>query len=219
MTFGKLIAAMATAGALTACGSVDTASRNASFAAPVAGAPVAGDQMALAAPSISVARINVTVPQSLKVSEANRYYPQGDIVWREDPLGDRHQQVQKIFADAMAFGTADFQGSTPVVLDIEVERFHALTEKARYTVGGVHSLRFKLTVRDAASGALLAEPRVVKADLDAFGGQMAKDAEARGETQKVRISGHLAQVIRQELTAPTGHKNAKLGLFQRINNI
>ena len=61
--------------------------------------------------------------------------------------------------------------------------------------------------------------RTVKADLDAFGGQQALQAEARGLTQKVRITNHLAEVIRQELTNAEGYKNANLGFYQLLNNI
>lgn len=168
---------------------------------------------------INVAQINVRVPTSLKVSEANRYYPGGDIVWREDPMGNRYSQVSKIMHDAMAAGTAGFQGPVPVILDIEVVRFHALSEKARYTVGGVHHVVFKMLLRDARTGEWLSEPRRIESDLEAFGGQQAINAEARGLTQKVRISGHLAEVIRQEMTEPDGYKNASLGFYQLVNRL
>jgi hypothetical protein len=168
---------------------------------------------------INVARINVSVPTSLKVSEANRYYPRGDIVWREDPMGNRHAQVSKIVHDAMTTGTSTFQGPVPVFLDIEVVRFHALSEKARYTVGGDHHIVFKMVLRDATSGEFLSESRLISTDLDAFGGQQAISAEARGFTQKVRISGHLAEVIRQQMTEPEGFKNASFGFYQLVNRI
>lgn len=168
---------------------------------------------------INVSQINVRVPTRLRVSEANRYYPYGDIVWREDPMGNRHAQVAKIMHDALTRGTSDFQGPVPVILDVEVVRFHALSEKARYTVGGVHHIVFNMVLRDAATGAFLSEPRRIETDLEAFGGQQAITAEARGLTQKVRISGHLAEVIRQEMTAPAGYKNASLGFFQLVNRL
>lgn len=168
---------------------------------------------------INVSQINVRVPTKLRVSEANRYYPAGDIVWREDPMGNRHAQVAKIMYDAMAAGTSDFQGPVPVILDVEVVRFHALSEKARYTVGGVHHVVFNMVLRDANTGEFLSEPRRVETDLEAFGGQQAITAEARGLTQKVRISGHLAEVIRQQMTEPDGYKNASLGFFQLVNRL
>lgn len=180
--------------------------------APVAAAPVAAMPV-----SLNVAEINVLVPESLEVSEANRFYPRGDIVWRGDPLGDRHAQVKAIFDTAFARGAESFDGETPVRLDVEVRRFHSLTEKTRYTVGGVHSITFLLTLRDARTGELLRPTREVQADLDGFGGRQAILADARGETQKVRITAHLAEVLRQELSRPEGHRNAKLGLIQALN--
>lgn len=168
---------------------------------------------------INISKINVRVPTSLKVSEANRYYPGGDIVWREDPIGNRHEQVAKIMHSALTAGTATFQGPVPVILDVQVERFHALSEKARYTVGGVHHIVFSMVLRDGTTGAFLSEPRRVVTDLDAFGGQQAITAEARGLTQKVRISGHIAEVIRQQMTRPEGYENASLGFYQLVNRL
>jgi Family of unknown function (DUF6778) len=168
---------------------------------------------------VTVNSVTVRVPRSLKVSEANRFLPSGDIVWREDPIGDRYAQVQKIFEDAMTRGVAPLNGPVGVDIEVQVLRFHALTEKARYTVGGVHSITFDLAIRDSETGELVVPVRTVRADLDAFGGKQALAAEARGQTQKVRISDHLAEVIRQELSNPEGYKNASLGFYQMLNNI
>tara|TARA_R110002049_G_scaffold10127_1_gene50124 strand:- start:83922 stop:84572 length:651 start_codon:yes stop_codon:yes gene_type:complete len=214
MTKLKLIAALGLGIMVSACGAVpDLPTRNApletvstlSSAASLDHAP----RMALLDTSVQpvtasmrVTDVRVSVPQTLKVSEANRYYPQGDIVWREDPIGNRYEQVQKIFDTALNHGVKDMTGTTPAIMDIEVKRFHALTEKARYTVGGVHSITFLMTLRHAETGMVLAPTREIKANLDAFGGQRAIDAEARGQTQKVRITGHLAEVIRQEMNKP-----------------
>ena len=166
---------------------------------------------------VSVNTVTVRVPRSLKVSEANRYLPKGDIVWREDPIGDRHAQVQKIFEDALITGVSPLNGPVKVDVDVQVLRFHALTEKARYTTGGVHSITFELAIKNPATGELLVPVRTVRADLDGFGGQQALLAEARGQTQKVRISAHLAEVIRQELTNPEGYQKASLGFMQMLN--
>ena len=65
---------------------------------------------------------------------------------------------------------------------------------------------------------MLEEPRSVKADLKGFGGQRAINAEQQGQTQKVRITDHLAQVIQDELRQPEGFENPKLGLMQLLNN-
>ena len=166
---------------------------------------------------VSVANLTVRVPRSLKVSERNSYLPRGDIVWREDPIGDRHLQVQRIVQDALVRGVTPLDGPVRVNLDVTVKRFHALTEKARYTTGGVHAITFDLAITDAETGALVVPMREVRADLDAFGGRQALQAEARGLTQKVRITSHLAEVIRQELTNADGYRNAQLGILQWMN--
>ncbi|MCV2889197.1 DUF6778 family protein [Ruegeria aquimaris] len=174
------------------------------------------------APGQSPVRVNsvtVVVPRALKVSERNSYLPRGDIVWREDPIGDRHAQVQKIVQDAMVRGVGTLNGPVSVDLEIVVSRFHALTEKARYTTGGIHAITFDLVLKDSATGAQLTPPRTIRADLEAFGGQQAINAEARGQTQKVRITDHLAWVIQQELTDPEGYENASLGFYQLLNKI
>lgn len=168
---------------------------------------------------VTVTEINVDVPETLKVSEANRYFPRGDIVWREDPYGDRYEQVKTIVSDAMSKGVAEMDGPLEVALDIEVVKFHALTEKARYTIGGVHGLEFKMVIRDANTGDVLVPEREIRADLDAFGGKEAIQAEAIGQTQKVRITAHLADVIARELSDPAGYENPKLGLIQVINHL
>lgn len=229
---------------VSACGSVDVPTRNAPFEqlpSTVVEAPAGyqqQDSVDNMPPADTVARalvqdpesigvdspvtvnsVIVSVPRSLKVSERNAYLPGGDIVWREDPIGDRHKQVQTIVQDAIVQGVSPLSGPVKVDVQVMVTRFHALTEKARYTTGGVHSIKFELAITDPSTGELMLPIRTVKADLDAFGGQQALQAEARGLTQKVRITNHLAEVIRQELTNPEGYKNANLGFFQLLNNI
>ena len=208
-----IIAAVTASLALAACGGAptETATRNApaDFATPRV-APVAA--------SVKVTAVKVSVPRTLEVSEANRFYPGGDIVWREDPPGDRHAQVQAIVEAAMLKGVRAVEGEgRPVVLDIEVTRFHALTEKTRNTVGGVHALQFTMQYRDPETGAALNAPRFVKADFKGFGGKAAKAAERAGQTQKVRITDHLAGVIRQQLTDPAHYETERLGLMSAFD--
>ncbi len=205
----KLIAASTLAASLAACGNVpDIASRNAPFEAtpPATGVAQAGQTAQPAAFAVqptalpvSVTDIRIAVPRSLSVSEANSYYPKGDIVWRGDPIGDRHAQVQSLFEDGFAAGTAGMEGGTPVTVDIEVVRFHSVSEKTRYSVGGVHNIKFNITVRRASTGQALAPTRLVEANLPALGGRSAIEADRAGQTQRVRVTAHLAQVIRQEL--------------------
>lgn len=169
-------------------------------------------------PDFKVEAVNVEVPETLVVSEANSYFPKGDIVWRGDPPGDRHEQVAAIFQDGLTRGAAKLQGEVPVNLDVEVLRFHALTEKTRYSVGGIHSIRFELGIRSAETGLLLEPTRTVQADLKGYGGSRAIAADQQGQTQKVRITDHLSEVIVTELTDPEGYKNQRLGLIQIFDN-
>jgi len=208
---------------LSACATapVEQASRNAPAPTHAPGMAGAHDQV-LAPGAFHIASVRVSVPRTLKVSEANRFYPGGDIVWREDPPGDRHEQVRRIVEAAMLKGVNGLdqtRASTPVLLDVEVKRFHALTEKARYTVGGVHAIQFTMQLRDAETGAPMGEPHFVKADFKALGGQAAIRAEKQGMTQKARITDHLAGVIRTELTDPAGYTAANLGLIGALNQL
>ncbi len=222
MTLARIGIFLSLSFAVSACSNVEPATRSIADAgmgsvgssdnASASITPVVAGQA-----RVKVKSVNVTVPRSLKVSESNSYLPSGDIVWREDPIGDRHAQVQAIVQNALDTGVASLNGPVPVRLDIEVVKFHALTEKARYTTGGVHAITFNMSIRDAESGELLAPVRKVRADLDAFGGAQALRAEANGQTQKVRISNHLAEVIRQELSDPRGHRPQKKGLIGALN--
>ncbi len=211
MRFAKLTAALLLGVGLSACASIDTASRNAPLDAPA---------LRPAALPLDVTEVRVSVPRSLKVSEANRYLPGGDIVWREDAPGDRHAQVGAIVQEALEQGVAGLpEGAVPVVLDVELSKFHALSEKARYTIGGVHAIQFTYTLRDAKTGAALTLPKPVKADFKALGGQAAIEAERRGITQKVRITGHLAEVIRAELGRTEGYHAQATGLIGALNQL
>jgi len=206
---------------VSACASVDMPSRNLPFEPAPNGAvsvPDGYEQLPQVdpLPALRVSRVTVEVPRSLTVSEANSYLPKGDIVWREDPFGDRHAQVQAIVQSAMEAGSRGLEGPIGANLHIEVLRFHALTQKARYTTGGIHAITFKIRLTDPVTGALLRPEKTVEADLKAFGGARALEAMSRGQTQKVRITGHLANVIRQELTRPGSYRNARLGLLQAL---
>lgn len=211
MNTRRVIAAMIMGLSVSGCASVETATRSAPLEAAVQ-APVAM--------SFDVQQVRVVVPETLKVSEANRYYPGGDIVWREDPLGDRHAQVKTIVEAAMQQGVSQMApGKVPVILDIQMTRFHALTEKARYTTGGVHALQFYMTLRNPETGIAYGEPQFVKADFKALGGRAAINAEAKGVTQKYRITNHLAKVIQMQLTSPEGYKAANLGFMGALNQL
>lgn len=151
----------------------------------------------------SIAAFDVLVPRSLVVSEANLYYPIADIVWRGDAFGDRYEQVEAIFDTAGENVQPSVAGSRPVRVTIQVTRFHSVTEKARIQVGGVHSMRFYLTVYDVGSDEPIEGPRLVIADLPALGGEAALASDRQGQTMKVRILEQLRLVLRDELTEPT----------------
>ncbi len=147
-----------------------------------------------------VVAVDVRVPASLSVSEENTYAPNADIVWREDPYGkgSRYQQVDALMTDAAKRGAKVLHGGKPVKLVIVMQQFHALSEKARYGLenAGVHDITFTAQVFDARSGKPLSPPDLIKADLPAYVGKEALDAERRGLTQKVRITDHVSKVIK-----------------------
>lgn len=246
MTLTRLIAVTALGLGLSACASVDTPTRNAPFeelptgmvrvpdgfemtgtaeadmvtrAAVSVAPPVSGSLSQVQGVPVTINSITVHVPRTLKVSEANRFLPKADIVWRGDPVGDRYAQVGAIFEAGLLQGVQGMNGPTRVDLDVEVLRFHSLTEKARYFTGGVHAIEFTWTLKDPETGAVLIEPRTVNADLDGLGGRKAIEADSQGQTMKVRISDHLAAVIVEEMTTADGHHNASLGLIQALNKI
>lgn len=176
------------------CATVETPSRNAPLSAPVLG----GAEQAPTR-SYDVQDIRIAFPADLRISESNGFYPIADIVWRGDPIGDRRQQIGEMMQTAFQAGTADMDGDTPVVLDVTVRRFHSLTERTRYSVGGVHSIFFDLSIRDAETGTVIEGPRRIDASFPALGGQAAIRAENAGQTQKVRIIDHLTYLIGTEL--------------------
>jgi len=165
--------------------------------------------------SYRVSDVRVVVPRTLRSSEANSFYPSADIVWRGEPRGDRHAQVTQIFTEAMLAGTAGMVTGPEVILEIAVTRFHCLTEKTRFTVGGLHSMKFDLTVRDAATGAVLDGPRAVVADVRASGGAAAIAEDQAGRTQRVVVVERLVEVIRREMSAAVTGPAAEAALVSR----
>lgn len=206
MYTAKTVTALVLALGLSACAQVDTASRGASADLPILAAQTAsassdGAKTIHLQAQYNVQAVSVRVPADLKVSEANVFYPIADIVWRGEPRGNRHQQVSAVVTEAFQRGTAAMVSGPAVAVEIEIVRFHCLTEKTRYTVGGTHSLKFNLTVRDIATGAVIDGPRLVVADIPASGGTRAIAEDEAGRTQRVVIVERLAEVIRRELSA------------------
>ena len=145
-----------------------------------------------------VKAIQVTVPESLTVSEAHTFLPEADIVWREDdPNGDRHQQVAVLMHDAIQRGTQGLHGTIPVIISVRVTRFHALTFEAETQLSnaGVHNIQFDIQVTQAGTSIILAGPVHIMADLPALSGSEMATARQSGETQKSQIEAHVAQTI------------------------
>lgn len=145
----KLIAFGAIAGALSACSGADIVTRNAPLAVPQ---PAAVQQIAC---DYQLHSLRFAVPDDMTVSEANSYYPIADIVWLGDPLGNRAQQISQIFQTSIQSAGQGLTGTIPVTVDVGLARFHSLTERTRYSVGGVHSIKFDLTVRHAETAEIL----------------------------------------------------------------
>lgn len=144
-----------------------------------------------------VVDVNVDVPRTLTVSEARVLVPKADIVWCEDPSGDRYVQVSKIVTVGLIEGAKALHGRRPVQLDVTVSRFHAMTleaEALNFDVG-VHSIDFTVRVADAKTGAIFAQPTFIRAEFPATTGIRMTQARLRGETQKTQIEAHLAFVI------------------------
>jgi hypothetical protein len=163
-----------------------------------------------------VADVRVAVPATLSVSEAKTLLPKADIVWREDPEGDRRAQVAAIVETAARQGGSGLRGSRAVILDITVSRFHALTFEAerRMSNAGVHNIDFTIQVVDASSGQVLAGPDAIEAALPALSGAAMIEARRQGQTQKSQITAHLRATIAGWLGAGPDARRS----FSRMGN-
>lgn len=144
-----------------------------------------------------LADVRVSVPTTLVVSEAKSILPKADIVWREDPAGDRYAQVDTIMTNAVTRGAQGLRGTRPVIIDVTVTRFHALTFEAerRGQNWGVHNVDFTAQVVDAGSGEVLLPETLIRAELPALSGEEMRLARADGITQKSMISAHVARTV------------------------
>lgn len=202
MALRRLAFVLPAAALLSACVAAEPASRGLvnPSAGPAAAASHGAGPLVLAS-QYDVVGLNINVPHSLRVSEANSFHPRADIVWHGDPFGDRYQQVAAIFRDAATAATGQMTQGRQVVVGIEVVRFHGVTDKTRYTVGGVHSMHFMLTVTDAQTGQVIDGPRLVVADVKAAGGNAALAEDRAGRTQRVVVTERLTAALRRELSA------------------
>lgn len=135
----------------------------------------------------------------LTVSEQESFYPTADVVWRGDPSGDRIAQIGAMFETAVARNRAVLNGDVPVDIAVTLVRFHGVTNRTRYTVGGVYHVVFDLTVLDARTSAVIEPARRVVGALDAPGGTTAVQLDESGQTQKVRVTDFLTGLLRAQL--------------------
>jgi len=145
-----------------------------------------------------VVGVDVAVPDSLTVSEAHEYEPPADIVWREDPIGDRRPQVAKILTTAISQGAKGLKGPRAVRLVAVTREFHAMTfeaESLNLAGVGVHNVRFSLAVQDAKTGAVLYGPVEIDATFPAMTGPDMIAARLKGETQRSQIIAHVSATV------------------------
>lgn len=147
------------------------------------------------------AKVEVVVPPELVVNDGNAYIPAGDIVWHGDPAGDRRAQVAAVLSAGVSAGVSGLHGPKPVIVTATLRRFHALTAKAYHAEiedSGVHTVAFDLTVADAATGAVLAGPVTITADLPARLAPAGTPADAPlpGKLWKAEIEAHIAATVR-----------------------
>lgn len=157
----------------------------------------------VAAWSLGDVQVEVSNKLTVTQSPSTRYPPTTELVWYGDPPGDRKAQVIDLMADAVRAGAADaLVGVQPVTIALNITEFHAMTPRARATELqlGVHEIMFDISVIDN-SGAVIASETGIRADLQAFSGATALQAEQLGQGQKIRIQSRVAQVIRAWLVA------------------
>ena len=100
---------------------------------------------------------------------------------------------------AIFTGAAQVSGNTDVIMSVRVNQFHAITQKARDVVGGRHNVQFDYVLLDAVTGQPVSEVNSINLKFKALGGRKALVAEMRGDTQKVRITRHVAAAVYEQL--------------------
>lgn len=184
MNFVKMISVLAAVGVLASC-----TSRNTVFTDEI---------RSLDSTDWHVHDIQVVVPDSLTTTEVNIFQPDVDIVWHGDPQGDRRAQVGVILHDGLEMAAASLIPENlhrPVAIKATLIEFHSLTPRARAVIGGVHKVSFSIEVVDLKTGEILAGPTVIEADEFAYGRFEAVQADAEGQTMKVRITNRIAEVV------------------------
>jgi hypothetical protein len=138
--------------------------------------------------------------------------PSDDIVWYGEQSGDTRQQVAAILKEGIEAGSASLNGPVPVVMDVELVKFHALTPKAFYTAPsgtGVETVRFKIKVLDARTNAVLIPEQTIASDGPAL---VLADGGERGDAERKRIVNKIAETTRGWLGIGADNR----GKFQRL---
>ena len=149
--------------------------------------------------SYALRGFNFAARAGLRISESESFYPSGDVVWRGDPIGPRIPQIAAMFDEAASRNRAFLDGNVPVDVDVTLIRFHGVTNRTRYTVGGVYNVVFDMTIRRAGTDQVIEPARRVVGNLDAPGGERASRLDDAGQTQKVRVTDFLTSLLRAQL--------------------
>lgn len=153
-----------------------------------------------------IEKVTVRVPGSLSVSRnPDDRFPDTDIVWWGDPAeaqgGSRYAQVAVLVAESARDAATSFHGPRAVELELEVKRFHAVTPASRELgAWGTHDIHLTAVVRDQLTRAELARDDDLTLSFPALQRGEAKAADARGETQRVRVEARLTDFLRDWLT-------------------
>ncbi len=143
-----------------------------------------------------VSQVNVSVPETLTVSDENVYFPRADIVWHGDPPGDRRAQAQKIVRDSARTATAPMRGGRPVAMNLTVREFHGISPiTLAKAPSAVYNMAFDAQIVDARTGVALTPPTQIHADVPALVGEAGIAAAQFGPTQKEQVTGHLVAVF------------------------
>jgi len=142
---------------------------------------------------------NFEAQEGLQISESESFYPNADVVWRGDPIGPRIPQIAAMFEEAATRNRAFIDGRFPVDVYLTLVRFHGVTNRTRYTVGGVYNVIFDLTIKSAATGDVIEPTRRIVGNLDAPGGERAALLDRAGQTQRVRVTDFLTSLLRAQL--------------------
>jgi hypothetical protein len=142
----------------------------------------------------TVRAVDTVVPDSLRLNESNTLAPEADIVWHGEPAGDRRAQVAAIVTEGVTRGAAPLNGSRPVGIRIELQRFHGVTPVAvERSPSAVHSIAYRVWVFDTRDGTTILGPMPIRADLLANTRANAITATT-GRSERARIVDHIAAV-------------------------